>query len=107
MDEGTAKRGSFEEIKSYLLEDRDRLFDLIRQQRIEGQEAETLVNYRELQQVIKDGTVKKGSVQDLITDLVEEEIQVPPVKRRTFPTTLAGKAEVLSDIVSPIVDEKN
>jgi len=57
-------------IGSLSTEERDRLFDLIRQQRIEEQETETLANYRELQQAIKDGTAKKGSVQDLIGDLL-------------------------------------
>jgi hypothetical protein len=33
------------------------------------------------------------------------ETQVPPVKRRVFPTTLMGKVEILGDIISPIVDE--
>ncbi|MBW4513718.1 MAG: hypothetical protein KME11_00665 [Timaviella obliquedivisa GSE-PSE-MK23-08B] len=30
-----------------------------------------------------------------------------PVKRRTFPTDMAGKVEILGDIVSPIVDEED
>jgi hypothetical protein len=60
-------------IGSLSTDDRDRLFDLIRKQRIEEQEAETLVNYRELQQAIKDGTAKKGSVQDLIADLLGDD----------------------------------
>jgi ribosomal 50S subunit-associated protein YjgA (DUF615 family) len=57
-------------IGSLSTEDRDRLFELIRKQRIEEQQTETLANYRELQQAIKDGTAKKGSVQDLVTDLL-------------------------------------
>jgi NTP pyrophosphatase (non-canonical NTP hydrolase) len=60
-------------IGSLSTEERDCLFDLIRQQRIEEQEAETLANYRELQQAIKDGTAKKGSVQDLIADLLGDD----------------------------------
>lgn len=28
-----------------------------------------------------------------------------PVKRRTFPTAIAGQVQILGDIVSPIVDE--
>ena len=60
-------------ISSLSTEERDCLFDLIRQQRIEEQEAETLANYRELQQAIKDGTAKKGSVQDLIADLLGDD----------------------------------
>ena len=40
----------------------------------------------------------------LIVTVLEEKL-ITPVKRRTFPTTLAGKVEILGDIVSPIVDE--
>lgn len=60
-------------IGSLSTEDRDRLFELIRTQRIEEQEAETLANYRELQQATKDETAKKGSVQDLIADLLGDD----------------------------------
>lgn len=60
-------------IGSLSIEDRDRLFDLIRKQRIEEQETETLANYRELQQAIKDGTAKKGNVQDSIADLLGDD----------------------------------
>ena len=35
------------------------------------------------------------------------EAQLPPVKRRTFPTALAGKVEILGDIISPIVDKED
>lgn len=38
---------------------------------------------------------------------VLEEKSSPVVKRRTFPTELAGKVEILGDIVSPIVDEED
>ncbi|MGL5080050.1 MAG: hypothetical protein ACRC8A_01050 [Microcoleaceae cyanobacterium] len=38
---------------------------------------------------------------------VLEEAALPEVKRRTFPTNLAGKVEILGDIVSPIVDEED
>jgi hypothetical protein len=31
----------------------------------------------------------------------------PTVKRRSFPTNLAGKVEIVGDIVSPIVDEED
>lgn len=36
-----------------------------------------------------------------------EETIMPVVKRRTFPTQLAGKVEILGDIVSSIVDEED
>ena len=38
---------------------------------------------------------------------VLEETTLPAVKRRTFPTDLAGKVQILGDIVSPIVDEED
>ena len=38
---------------------------------------------------------------------VLEETALPAVKRRTFPTDMAGKVEILGDIVSPIVDEED
>ncbi len=60
-------------IGSLSTEDRDRLFDLMRQQRIEEQEAEILAKYRELQRAIRDGTAKKGSAQDLIAYLLEDD----------------------------------
>lgn len=41
----------------------------------------------------------------LIVTVLEETVL--PVKRRTFPTDLAGKVEILGDIISPIVDEED
>lgn len=38
---------------------------------------------------------------------VLEETELPTVKRRTLPTSMAGKVEILGDIVSPIVDEED
>jgi hypothetical protein len=38
----------------------------------------------------------------LIVTVLEEKTM--PVKRRIFPTDMAGKVEILGDIVSPIVD---
>lgn len=38
---------------------------------------------------------------------VLEEKTLPTVKRRTFPTELAGKVEILGDIISPIVDDED
>jgi hypothetical protein len=52
------------------IDDREKLFELIRQRRIEQQEAEILASRRELKQAIANGTAKRGSVQDLITDLL-------------------------------------
>lgn len=52
------------------IEDQEKLFELIRQRQIEQQEAEILASRRELKQAISNGTAKKGSVRDLITDLL-------------------------------------
>ncbi len=41
----------------------------------------------------------------LIVTVLEEKTM--PIKQRTFPTDLAGKVEILGDIVSPIVDEED
>ena len=51
--------------------DREKLFELIRQRQIQQQEAEILASRRELKQAIANGTAKKGSMQDLITDLLK------------------------------------
>jgi hypothetical protein len=51
------------------IEDQEKLFELIRQRRVEQQETEILASRRELKQAIANGTAKNGSVRDLITDL--------------------------------------
>ncbi len=59
-----------ESIDRLSIEDQEKLFDIVRKRRIEQQEAEILASRRELKQAISNGTAKKGSVQDLITDLL-------------------------------------
>lgn len=36
-----------------------------------------------------------------------EELTLPAVKQPIFPTDIAGKVQILGDIVSPIVDEED
>jgi hypothetical protein len=55
------------------IEDQEKLFELIRKRRIVQQEAEILASRRELKQAIANGTAKKGSVRDLITDLLGDK----------------------------------
>jgi hypothetical protein len=46
----------------------------------------------------------------LIVTVLEEtgvESAEKPLKRRVFPANMAGKVEILGDIVSPIVDEED
>lgn len=38
---------------------------------------------------------------------VLEETLLSNIKRRTFPTELAGTVQILGDIVSPIIDEQD
>jgi hypothetical protein len=59
-----------ESIDLLSIEDQEKLFEIVRKRRIEQQEAEILASRRELKQAIANGTAKKGSVQDLITDLL-------------------------------------
>ena len=59
-----------ESIDLLSIEDQEKLFELVRKRRIEQQEAEILASRRELKQAIANGTAKKGSVQDLIIDLL-------------------------------------
>jgi hypothetical protein len=42
-----------------------------------------------------------------VLDVTVMEEKTLPVKRRIFPTDMAGKVEILGDIVSPIVDEED
>jgi hypothetical protein len=62
-----------ESIEILPVEDQDYLFDLIRKRRIEHRRAEILANAQEAMQAVKDGTAKRGSVQDLIADLLGDD----------------------------------
>ena len=61
--------------------------------------------------IYEDGQVKwlheQPTVQSarVIVTVLEEAL--PTVKRRTLPTNMAGKVEILGDIVSPIMDEED
>ena len=60
-------------IEGLPIEDQDYLFELIRKRRIENRRAEILVNAQEVQQSFKNGTAKRGSVDDLIADLLGDD----------------------------------
>ena len=51
-------------------EEQEYLFEFLRQQRIENRRVEILANAQEVMQAFKDGTAKRGSVDDLIADLL-------------------------------------
>ena len=55
------------------IEDQDYLFELIRKRRIENRRREILANSEEVMKSFKDGTAKRGSVGDLIADLLGDD----------------------------------
>jgi hypothetical protein len=60
-------------IEKLTIEDQDQLFELIRKRRIENRRAEILANAQEVMQAFKSGTAKRGSVDDLIADLLGDD----------------------------------
>ena len=60
-------------IESLSVEDQDYLFELIRKRRIENRRAEILANAEEVMRSFKAGTAKRGSVDDLIADLLGDD----------------------------------
>ena len=60
-------------INSLPTEDQEHLFEFLRQQRIENRQQEILANAQEVMQAFKNGTAKRGSVDDLNTDLLEDD----------------------------------
>jgi hypothetical protein len=62
-----------ESIEVLSIEDQDYLFELIRKRRIENRRREILANSEEVMKSFKDGTAKRGSVDDLIADLLGDD----------------------------------
>ncbi|XZN95771.1 MAG: hypothetical protein ACM65K_23335 [Microcoleus sp.] len=62
-----------DQVESLSIEDQDQLFELIRKRRIDNRRAEILANAQEVMQAFKDGTAKRGSVDDLIADLLGDD----------------------------------
>ncbi len=61
------------QVESLSIEDQDQLFELIRKRRIENRRAEILTNAQEVMEAFKNGTAKRGSVDDLIADLLGDD----------------------------------
>ena len=59
-----------DQVESLSIEDQDQLFELIRKRRIENRRDEILANAQEVMEAFKNGTAKRGSVDDLIADLL-------------------------------------
>ena len=62
-----------DQVKSLSIEEQDQLFELIRKRRIENRRAEILANAQEVMEAFKNGTAKRGSVDDLIADLLGDD----------------------------------
>jgi hypothetical protein len=55
------------------IEDRDRLFELIRKQKMEEREAEILANAKEVFEAVEMGTAKRGTFEDLKSYLLADD----------------------------------
>lgn len=68
---------SFQEIidsvENFSFDDQDYLFDLIKKRRIEKRRLEIAANAKAALESLKQGTAKKGSVDDLIADLWNDQ----------------------------------
>lgn len=68
---------SFQEIidsvENLSFDDQDYLFDLIKKRRIEKRRLEIAANAKATLESLKQGTAKKGSVDDLIADLWDDQ----------------------------------
>ncbi len=60
-------------IENLPTEDREYLFEFLRQQRVENRRLEILANAKEVTEAFKNGTAKRGSVDDLIADLLGDK----------------------------------
>jgi hypothetical protein len=60
-------------IESLPTEDREYLFEFLKKQQIESRRVEILANAQEVMQAFKDGTAHRGSVDDLIADLLADD----------------------------------
>jgi ribosomal 50S subunit-associated protein YjgA (DUF615 family) len=62
-----------ESIGTLSIEDRDKLFELIRQQKIEDRENEILANAQQVFKAIETGIAKGGSFEDLKSYLLADD----------------------------------
>ncbi len=60
-------------INSLPTDEQEHLFEFLRQQRIDNRRVEILSNAHEVTQAFKNGTAKRGSVNDLIADLLGDD----------------------------------
>jgi hypothetical protein len=62
-----------DQVQSLSIEDQDQLFESIRKRRTENRRDEILANAQEVMEAFKNGTAKRGSVDDLIADLLGDD----------------------------------
>ncbi len=60
-----------ESIENLSVEEQDYLFELIKKRRVEARRSEIASNAKATLDSLKKGTAKKGSVDDLIADLLD------------------------------------
>ncbi|MBD1937726.1 hypothetical protein [Microcoleus sp. FACHB-68] len=60
-------------IEKLSFEEQDSLFELIKKRRIEKRRLEIAANAKATLEFLKEGTAKKGSVDDLIADLLDDK----------------------------------
>ncbi|UUO14856.1 hypothetical protein [Dolichospermum heterosporum] len=60
-------------IENLPTEDREYLFEFLQKQRINQKRTEILTNAEEVKQAFKNGTAKRGTVDDLIADLLGDD----------------------------------
>ncbi len=60
-------------INSLPTDEQEHLFECLRQQRIDNRRGEILSHAQEVTQAFKNGTAKRGSVDDLIADLLGDD----------------------------------
>ncbi len=61
------------QVESLPIEAQDQLFELIRKRRIENRRDEILANAQEVFKAVETGTAMRGSVDDLIADLLGDD----------------------------------
>ena len=69
----------FIEIDALSRDDRDALYDALHRQRIIERESEILANRAQAHRSIADGTIRRGTARDLITELNQEDDNADPL----------------------------
>ena len=73
MSQSNSIQQVIEEIENLPLEDQDLLLELIHKRRIERRRKEIADNANQTFQAMKDGKTKRGNLNNLMVDLLEEE----------------------------------